>query len=451
MEKLKRISNSKYLPFIILGLLLFAIHFFINKTADDLWFQDILNNQTFKGFLESRYASWSSRTVIEAVLIMVSNTNVSLLIWKILDIFMFELLAYSIYKIFLKDNNILLLWILIFGVLTIPTPLLNGAGWIATTTNYLWPLALGMYVFTIIRKKCDCEKIKWYETIAYIVAAIYASNQEQMAAILFGIFSIYIAYTVFTKQVKSKIDLNIVIIYIITICSLAYILLCPGNKLRNIQETQAWYPVYQNYGLLSKIQLGITSMMRYLIIEGRLVFIVFTGLISYFTIITNKNIISKILGIIPFFGATIMNVFQDVAVKIFPDFVKQLNLYAGEELVINADNKMIFEIYMPILFYLFIVFIVVLDLYLIFKHSNRAKIAIIIVLTGFASRFILGFSPTVFASGERTSFFLYYSFVIVGLLVLKEMKDRNINIKNISCIYIVMSLFNILNLLSITK
>lgn len=446
MEKFKKILKSKYLPFIIFGIILFIIHIPIIKNNDDLWFQNILNEQSITSFSIQRYNNWSSRTIIEAVLIILSNTNVSLFIWKILDILMFELLAYSIYKIFLKGHNksILLSWILVFGILTIPVSILNGAGWIATTTNYLWPLALGMYVFTIIRKKCNSEKIKWYEAVTYIVATIYATNQEQMAAIMFGIISIYFIYIITKKQVKQNIDISIIVIYLITITNLVIILLCPGNKVRKIQETQNWYPIYETYGVFSKIQLGITSMMRYIIIEGRMVFIIFTGIIAYFMLITDNSVCKKVLGIFPFIGATFVNLFGNLTMKIYPGFIELLNIYNKEELIINSSNVMQKHLYIPILFYLFIMICIIIDLYLIFNNTKKGKFIVIIFLAGLASRIIIGFSPTVFASGERTSFYLYYSFVIIGLLIIKEMIDKKINIKNLSSIYIVMSICNIL-------
>ena len=57
---------------------------------------------------------------------------------------------------------------------------------------------------------------------------------------------------------------------------------------------------------------------------------------------------------------------------------------------------------------------------------------------GIASRVIMGFSPTIFASGNRTAVFMYISIIICMLFIL--FKDKKIN-NNISVIFISCLLF----------
>ena len=146
LEKIKKYSKSIYIPFIVLGIVIAILHFQITKIYDDLIFSAVLDDGTkIFEYLSSRYNGWTSRLVIEFFLVVLSNENTSLVIWKIIDILMFELLAYSTYKIFIKDvkdNNkkLCLTWILILAILAFPYTLLCEAGYIATTTNYLWVL-----------------------------------------------------------------------------------------------------------------------------------------------------------------------------------------------------------------------------------------------------------------------------------------------------------------------
>ena len=445
MKKIKQFCKSKYLPFIVLTIFLILIHCQIGKVGDDIWFQEILNKQSLGEYLKGRYDTWTSRLIIESVLVVLTNTKVSLILWKILDIFMFELMVYSIYKIFIKDDDVVLLWVLAIGSLSIPTTLLNGAGWVATTLNYLWPFAMGMYTFTLLKKKYDSKKIKWYETIVYIVTALFAANQEQMVALLFGIISVYLVYALVTKTAKNRVDFNVIIVYIISILGLLFILTCPGNKERNTREILTWYPAYETYGLASKIQLAITSMMKFLIIDGKIVYILFTGVIAYYMLRFKKGLAIKIFGVIPFISSIFLSVFKDTTAMVLPELVFQFDAYSVNQLVITSENRMIIDIYFPILIYIAILFIIGLDLFLIFDKYEKKGLVVIMYLAGLASRLIIGFSPTVFASGERTSFFLYYSFIILSVIVIKEMKKKDIT--GISAIYCSIALLGAINII----
>ena len=65
----------------------------------------------------------------------------------------------------------------------------------------------------------------------------------------------------------------------------------------------------------------------------------------------------------------------------------------------------------------------------IFKE--KSLLPLLIFLAGFASRFIIGFSPTIFASGARTAFILYMSLIIVILYTLNKLyKDNKLSSKN---------------------
>lgn len=449
-EKIKQYSKSIYIPFILLAIILICLHIPAKKFGDDLWFQNMLNDQNIIDCLIGRYQTWSSRTIIEAVLVILSNTHVSTIIWKILNICMFELLAYSIYKIFIKDmkdsnKKLILAYILIFGILSIPFTILNDTGWMATTTNYLWALALGIYTCTLIKKNLNGEKIKWYNTILYVLAVIYAANQELMAATLFAVFTLYILYLIKNKKIKTELNRTTILIYIISILSLIYILTCPGNMVRKGEEIQRWYPIYQEFGIVSKLELGITSMMKYLIIDGKLVFILFTVVIAFYILKEYKNILAKIIGIIPFVGAVFCNVFSQTANCLFPKLMELMEMYSKNELIINSSNFTDLSMYIPMVIYGVVLLCIFIDIFLIFKKSNISIVTAIIYLLGLATRGVMGFSPTVFASTERPSTFLYFAFIIITILIYKKMLDENKNISNITTLYIIFSGLNILN------
>ena len=65
----------------------------------------------------------------------------------------------------------------------------------------------------------------------------------------------------------------------------------------------------------------------------------------------------------------------------------------------------------------------ILNILLIFKNLKN-NIAVLVFLVGLASRLIMGFSPTVFASAMRTNLFLDFSMLITTLLIWQEFKKK---------------------------
>lgn len=87
MDNDKKIKYlQKYIPFLILAIWIIAMHFcIIMGTGDDAWFSKTAHADGFELFswLKERYANWSSRTLIEATLVIaVSLPNI---IWRITD------------------------------------------------------------------------------------------------------------------------------------------------------------------------------------------------------------------------------------------------------------------------------------------------------------------------------------------------------------------------------
>ena len=68
-------------------------------------------------------------------------------------------------------------------------------GWYATTLNYVWPLALGLYGLSYIIQIISNEKISIAQQISYVVASLYAINQEQMCALFVGFYALFMIYS----------------------------------------------------------------------------------------------------------------------------------------------------------------------------------------------------------------------------------------------------------------
>ena len=159
-EYIKKIYKSDKFPFLILIMIYTFLSFFMEKSGDDVWFAIVNENKNLFTFITERYNTWSSRVIIETILVIFAK-YLPVSVWKISNLGIFYLLVYSISKLLIihKNENIKIIntyiSILIF---LIPFSLYFEAGWIATSTNYLWVASTGLY--TILLLKCPGVRTK---------------------------------------------------------------------------------------------------------------------------------------------------------------------------------------------------------------------------------------------------------------------------------------------------
>ena len=191
-EKIQKFLKSKNAIFLAVFILELILMFFITPNKyDDQVFLESVTGTSIWSYVGPRYYTWSSRIIIE--LVLCSVLKISKYLWILIEALMVTLVAYSLSKLFVKKDenqkeNTLMLVLMIF---IYPIMIMNGAGWAATTINYMWPLATGLFALIPIRKIWDGEKIKFWQYPLYVLAIIFASNQEQACAILFGTYLLF--------------------------------------------------------------------------------------------------------------------------------------------------------------------------------------------------------------------------------------------------------------------
>lgn len=417
-KNFKKMYQSDSFPFILLFIFIAILSIFVTKNGDTIFFSQVLEKESLGSWLVTRYETWSSRLVIEAVMVVV--LQVGMILFHLINIALYVLLAWSISKLFVNHNKKILNYVICLCFTMFPIAIFNTAGWVATFTNYLWPCALGVFSLLYIKKIVKGEHIKKIEYPLYFIALVYACNQEQMAAILLACFLIFFVYSI----KKKKLNVATVLYVIVTIASILFILTCPGNKVRNVGEIAYWYPNYATFDLLDKLQLAITSAMRYLILNGNILFIVFSLFLLIQVMKNQKDNFYRWIAAIPLVGSLIFNVLLPVVTVFVPSIQDLVAIYLRNELIINGMNFTSIIQYLMLFVYLIILCSILISLYLAFKNTYKSILAIFIYVLSFGSRFIMGFSPTVFASVDRTHTFLYVGLIMLILLCIKELIDK---------------------------
>lgn len=395
MKKIKELLNKKSVYYVCLFILVFALHLFMKPgEADDSWF---INNYTGNplSFAYMRYMQWSSRFLIEMVLVTIASSP--LIVWKVLDTLMIVLLFYSGNKLLnVKDRKILIFEILLIMIL--PWKLFGETGWIATTLNYTWPITLGFYGFSILLE----EKTNFLKQIISFLCIIFACNQEQMCCVMLAFIIICFCIRTFQKK-NNKVFL---IPFIICILMGVLHIICPGNSMRQISEMQTWYPAYQNFDVLDKISIGIISTVTAILFDFRIIYIAFIGMLILYTNYLPLN--KKLSYVVQFILACF------IFINIYPFDSTQLMFYskAQESIVITFMNFVL-----PVLLFSLLISIVI---YLILKTKNKYNyMFVLLFLSGICSRLILGFSPTVYASGKRTVIYFYIICYLLTVFIMK--------------------------------
>lgn len=420
-ENIKKfVSNGRGVILAIFILELILVMFVTPNRYDDETFLKWISERSIWDVLVDRYQNWTSRIFIDFSIF--ACLKISKYLWIFIQAGMMALLGYSISKLFLKnENKSKMNYMILILILIYPMTLMAETGWGATTSNYMWPLATTLFALIPIKKAWDGEKFRWFQIPLYAISLIYACNQEQTCAILFGTYGLF---TVLFIIKDKKVHPIIVLQFLLAILSLVFIFTTPGNYIRQETETAMNFPDFKMLTLQDKLSLGLTSTANVIFNNYSVTFGVLALSIVLYIFVTYKEKLYRIIALIPFISICVLSYFRDIAFNIFPHFekfVKTFTISDGTILTVANSNNLYYVV--PIIFSLVIFFSVILSILLIFKNLKN-NIAILVFLVGLASRAMMGFSPTIFASGIRTTIFFDFSMLIVTLLIWQEFSKK---------------------------
>lgn len=254
---------------------------------------------------------------------------------------------------------------------------------------------------------------------------LFACNQEQMCAILFTVYAIFTLYLLKKKKIKPII----LILFIISILSLIFILTCPGNRVRTSQEILHFFNNFENLTLLNKVEISLVSTMQYFIFNFNIIYIIFTGLMMLKLYKKYKNnMVVKAIVTFPFVIGIAFNIFSPIIQIAFPDIynvISIMNVQNNASFVGNSELGFT-KSWLPVVISAVNLTLIALSVYLCFGKSKKGIIAILCILAGIATRILMGFIPTVYASGNRTQLIFIVTMLIVSVLLISEEKKENL-------------------------
>lgn len=413
---IKRFNNKKmyYIMLLFIGIVAILFHVRMNLNYGDVveTYGLVLDPEksgcypkngtvfgALRNFVLNQYTGWSSRTIIEVVMVIISSfPNI---VWHVLDIAICIFIVAMLCKLLNIQNKKSELLILLTCIATYSVIDMSSAGWIATTMNYSWPLAMLLFLLVTIQKILKKEQIGKFEYLYSILACIYSCNNEQIT-----VFMTIISFSILLFESQNKcFQRRLIPYFIITILEFLYIAISPGNAYRREFETNYWFPDYANYHLFDKIYLGYSTTINNLFYSNNLIVLFFLVALMINIWTKYSNGIIKIVSAIP------------VVFIVFVQYLsghRLLNNYYVNLLKTPCYEGRIEQLTGIGYFSFGVSIILVVSVLISFWHAFVEDNLIIfmgVFIGSIASRLILGFSASIYVSGYRTFLLLEASLI----------------------------------------
>lgn len=388
--------------------------------GDDIWFKNISSSGDYNlvTYLSWRYATWTSRMVIEAIEIL--GVSIPVLLWRVLNTIVIVTIGVFLSKILVREEHRLGGNIAIVSLMLLyPYMDVISVGVVAGSVNYFWPFAFGLIAIYPLRKIADGKKIKGYEYILYVIALIVGSNQEQMCFTLLAVYLAFAIHMVVRKKVKPFVLVQLGV----CILSLMIILTCPGNACRTAQETTTWFPEYASFSFLQKAELGVSAVLSKLFLTDNKLLFVLSFLVFILVWQRHKKVSYSIIAAIPLLLLTALSALYTVS-DAYEILTKLFGIVKADG-IINAETVHSAEAYLVLFSMLFACGCLLFSLYILLGKGIHSIIAIGMILIGLSTKAVMGFSPTIWASGERTAFYLMFAILACVVYILNRWDFSN--------------------------
>lgn len=364
-------------------------------------------------WLVNRYTTWSSRIFIDGLSLFLARNQ---WLFSILNAGVAILLIDTFAKL-TTGRNLRTLFLLIMFFLALPVTLFLSAGLVATSLNYLWPVTLAFYVISRMNAHLSPIKLGIYSALL-----LFATNQEQVCVAMI----IFLIGKAIKELCESKnITISTVLFLLISMINLLIITLCPGNSKRTNWSIKKLFPDFSKYSIWDKGNLGVSNTSKMLLFQQNIFMIMFLVLLALVLLFTVKNWKVSVLSLVPLAIVLPVNVFFSTLtgygynVHTFSKYLLEkqsspmLNkLLALVAKLLNHDVSLFWNVVFIIIFIL-----VFISIYYIESNWNL----VFYFLIGLASHAMMGFSPTIFKSGDRTAFILYMVMLYLLMLMMNQL------------------------------
>ena len=400
------------LPFALLFVVLLIWHLRMkNDIGDDSWFRAILSGQgnpleALGQYLGQRYNNWTSRLASEAIVVTVTHAP---MLWRVLDSLILTGIPALMLVLLNARGGVVTAWAACALMLLYPLRIFGTAGWITTTIFYAWPFFFGLIAMIPFARALRGRSVRPVMAIPCLPALLIACNNEQLCLMLLGMGVVICGVIVSEKR---KLPALLAIEVAVMLAALVFVFTCPGNWNRSMLETETWFPEFKALSFLVKFELGYSSTGYLLLLEGVWLFVLFCALIAANVWRRSRRPWDRAIALVPVVACLVLEVIPALVRQPIP-FVVALKgrlTSTGTGFSISAPST-----WLPDLLLLAVFACVVYGMATAYREPSGRILAISLLLVGLATRVMIGFSPTIWASMGRTAAFLYFALMALSI------------------------------------
>lgn len=237
---------------------------FITSRLDDLVFQDALNRYgSLWGWATWFSANWGGRTLPQGVLVVV--LQMPNIVFHILDALAWVvLLRYAQLDLDPErrlGNAAVFLGLPVALFTLVPVTVLSGTVfWKCANVLYLWGTASALVALKPVLDVWRGAEPSHADVTVAFLCALYAAGFEQTGALMAGIMVVLVAYELLSQH---RLRASVIVLTAFAVAATAFFVSLPGNATRSYAETLGRMQNFGMYSLVDKAILGL-----WYVIEG---------------------------------------------------------------------------------------------------------------------------------------------------------------------------------------
>ena len=205
--------------------------------------------------------------------------------------------------------------------------------------------------------------------------------------------------------------------------SLIFLLTAPGNAARRAVEIKD----FLNFGQLSlieKVELGISSTLERFFLRPNLLLLLLCLLLVLVIYVQYRSVFHRVYALVPFIGILVFGSINRLEGGYFP-YLQNLQTKITGNGFITLENFTKISSYVPFLVTTILMGMIVILMFAAFSDQRRGLLAAGILLLGFLTRIMMGFSPTIWTSSSRTLLFMYAAIILCSAMLYEELRTSN--------------------------
>lgn len=401
-------KDNKILVFLLVAyFLMLGLSMDTHNWGDDQYFQALTDSGSIFEQVWSRYHNWSGRLGIELLL---GYTIAWSLFWKLAIPLSIVLLIFCFLKLSKYQVSPLSFMFVTALINLMPSNITSESFyWVTGFYNYLLPCSLGVFCFYVLHEKVNDKKIR----LLALFSVFIFSYQEQVVIV----FVLAVLFSAYRSLSRDK-----VFFLGVTFVNAAVLFSAPGNISRYSSSVRLYFSNYSDFGFVEKAYLGMDKVYQAFMMSDNWPLFVFLTLLAFLGYKNPEKSVSEKISLVVIVFYLLVVCLQQQKYAFTNESLMDLK-YSGNISFKSIVSANMYKGYLVLL--LVMSSAITLMLGLARKHSVIWP-TLLCLFFGVISILMLGFSPTVYASGLRVVLIFELSLILATLYLFQCITNKSL-------------------------